>query len=435
MAMLRILILSTVLVLASCASTEESSEAKSDDTPQNKTRTTPRPRGLFIAPISDEIGTVQVYRTGKETSPPLITLGTRETITVSFDLLSNNSRTLSIYFYHANRYWERDLLPVEFLRTFHRDELINYRLSRATDVRYSHYDYEFPSRNIDFTRSGNYILRVTEFGDEEDILFERPFFISEQSTLIELTLDNILVPGQPYSSIQPLGRFNPADDNLNIFDYEMCFVRNDRYASAKCATRPSLGVQPGIAFYLEPLNSFMLAPPPSFLDLSEIRVGGSIEFMDRSVNPPEVALEPDYARFPGSEFGPFLNGQTVVRAAVREYPDPDLSSEYVRVFFRYVPVNEVAAQGRVIVTGSFNNWERDPDYALIWKPEKKWYEGYVLLKQGHHEYRYLVDDPVLKKAASGAPPGRQNLYTAFLYTNDVSVQSDRLISVRGILMN
>jgi len=390
---------------------------------------------LILAPTSDEIGTVQVYRTGEETSPPLITLDTRETITVSFDLLSKESRTVSIYFYHANRFWERDLLPVEYLRTFHRDELINYGLSRATDVPYSHYDYEFPSRNIEFTRSGNYILRVTEFGDEEAILFERPFFISEQSTHIDLTLDNILVPGQPYSSIQPLGRFNPTDGNQNIFDYEMCFVRNDRYASAKCATGPSLAAQPGIAFYLEPSNSFMLAPPPSFLDLSEIRVGGSIEFTDRSVNPPEVALEPDYARFPGSEFGPFLNGQTVVRAAVREHLDPDLSSEYVRVFFRYVPVNEVAAQGRVIVTGSFNNWERDPDYALVWKPEQRWYEGDVLLKQGHHEYDYIVDDPILKRAATGAPPGRRNLYTAFLYINDVSVQSDRLISVRGILMN
>lgn len=425
------LLIIIVFLLAACASSEEST-----DTVANRNPEPPRPpRGLSVAPTSSEIGTVQVYRTGNETSPPLITLGTAETITVSFDLLSNEPRTLSIYFYHANRRWERDLIPIEYLRTFHRDELTSYRLSYATDVPYSHYDYEFPSPNIDFTLSGNYILRVTDFGDEEEILFERPFFISEQSALIDLTLDNILVPGRPYTSIQPLGRFKPASENVNIFDFEMCFVRNDQYAEAKCATEPRLSIQPGLAFYLEPFDSFELAPPASFLNLAQIRVGGNIEFTDLSVNPPEVALEPDYANFPGSSFGPFLNGQSVVRAVVRDHQDPDLSAEYVNVFFRFVPINEVAARGRVIVTGSFNNWERDPENALVWKPEKRWYEGSVLMKQGHHEYRYLFDDPDLRRAAAGAPPGTRNLYTAFLYSNDILVHTDRLISVRGILMN
>ncbi len=415
--------------LSGCASTDEAT----DGTNSRPVRVESIDE-LVLAREASEIGSVQLYRTGNEAAPPLIAMNTPETLTLAFDLLSSPGQTLSVYFYHANRNWRRDLMPIEYMRSYQRDELIRYDLSQATDVPYLHYSYEFPTRDIEFTMSGNYILRITEFGDEEAILFERPFFVAEQQLAITLTLDNVLIPGQPYSGIQPLGRFQPDREGVNIFDYTMCFVRNDQYATAKCSTRASLGVQPGLAFYLEPYDAFQLVPPPFFLDLSAVRVGGRIEYMNRSVNPPEVALEPDYARFPGSGFGPFLNGQIVIAGAVTEYINPHVGSEYVRVYFRYVPINEVRARGNVIVTGTFNNWERDLENALEWLPDKKWYEGYVLMKQGHHEYRYLVDDPILQRAATGAPPGTRNLYTAFLYSADIRTQSDRLISTRGILV-
>jgi hypothetical protein len=421
----------SILTIASCASSEKSSDQSTMETRMPD----PSPPGFMLAATSDDIGTVQVYRSSIETALPVIRLGSGEKITVSFDLLSNDSRTFSIYYYHANRIWERDLVPVEYLRTFQHDELQEYRLSQATDVHYSHYEYEFPSSNIDFTLSGNYIFRVTEYGDEEAILFERPFFVTEQSMSIDLALDNVLVPGQEYMFVQPLGRINPDRQSVNMYDYHMCFVRDQRFAQARCATGPSLGVQPGIAFYLEPGNSFQLTPPSFFLDLSEVRVGGRIEYVNRSVSPPEVALEPDYARFPGSNFGPFLNGQSVIRAAVREHQNPDIGSEYVRVFFRYVPVDELPAQGQIIVSGSFNNWARDLDNAISWDADQRWYEGDLLIKQGHHEYRYLVDDPALERAASGAPPNTENRYTAFLYLSDITVHSDRLVSVGSVLTN
>jgi len=348
-------------------------------------------------------------------------------------MLTSNSRPLTAYFYHANRSWRRDLTPAEYLVTFQREDILDYSISRATDVAYTHYSYRFPSRGIDFRLSGNYILRVTEQGMESEILFERPFFVSEQAMALDIRLDNVMIAGQAYTSIQPTVQFTPPTKNANAFDYGVCFVRNDRYQMARCSARTALSVLPDIAFYLEPEDSFQLTPASYFLDLSEIRVGGRIESTDFSTHPPAVAVVPDYARFPGTGLAPFLNGQTVVNAVVRNVMDPEVSAEYAQVFFRFVPLGEVRASGRVVLTGSFNNWAFDEENSMDWNEEEGWYEGSVLLKQGHYEYHYLFDDPRLKDAARGASPQFRNLYTTLVYLADILLQSDRLLSATGIL--
>ncbi len=423
-----------VLMIASCASTEESTGDSSRNGDDAASEPEPQaPRGLVLAPTHDDVRTVQVHRTGDETALPLLRLGSGETITVAFDVLSIESGPLTAYFYHADRTWRRDLVPAEYMTTFYREDLFEYSISRVTDIAYTHYTYRFPSSSIDFRMSGNYILRITKQGMEEDILFERPFFMAEQAMALNIQLDNVLIAGRGYTSVQPLVRFTPLGGNINATDYSVCFVRNDQFQAARCSERPGLAVLPDVAFYLEPEESFELAPASYFLDLSEFRIGGRIESTDLSVRPPIVALEPDYARFPGTSFAPFLNGQTLVESVVRNVIDPGVSAEYAKVYFRFVPADEIKASGRVVVTGSFNNWAYDDENALVWDEERRWYEGIVLLKQGQYEYRYVVDDPRLQRAMIGAPPQFRNLYTTFVYLDDVRVSTDRLVAATAIL--
>jgi len=417
-------------VVASCASSEESTE-KGHDARSESPATAPL--GLYLAPTDVDVRTVQVHRTGDETALPLIRLGSGETISVAFDVLSDDSRPLTAYFYHADRSWRRDLAPAEFMITFYREDLFDYSISRVTEINYTHYSYRFPTNSIDFRLSGNYILRITRQGMEDDILFERPFFVAEQAMPLDIQLDNVLIAGRGYTSIQPIVRFTPPGGTTNAFDYSVCFVRNDRFQAARCSEQPGLSVLPDLAFYLEPEESFELASANYFLDLSELRIGGRIEYTDLSVQPPIVALEPDYARFPGTDLAPFLNGQILVESVVRNVIDPGVSAEYAKVYFRFVPTDEIKASGRVVVTGSFNNWKYDDEYALVWDEERRWYEGFVLLKQGQYEYRYLVDDARLQRAMAGAPPQFRNLYTTFIYFNDVRLSTDRLLAAVGIL--
>ena len=387
---------------------------------------------MDLAAADQDVRTVQLYPTGQEGELPFIELGGERTLALEFDLISARGRPLSAYFYHADRIWRRDLSPGEYLESFQHDNVSDYSISSGTQVPYIHYEYEFPNDAIQFLISGNYIVRVTEQGDEEAVLFERAFFVTEQSAALEFVTD-MVIAGDGYPSTQPIAFLQPPSGiQGNVFDYNVCFVRNGRFDMARCSDRPSLMNQPELQFYLEPEYSFEPEGAPYFLDLSNLRSSVSIAASDFVQSPYRIDLEPDYARFGGTGFSRLLTGQTVVSGAV-QMADADIRAEYVLTRFSYVPPDERRIGGEVILTGSFNDWRYDPANQATWVPEEGRYEVDVLIKQGQYEYRYLTRDRRTVRSLRGNMPRSENQYAAMVYYDDVSLSTDRLIAVRQTL--
>jgi len=355
-------------------------------------------------------------------------------LTLEFDVMEEHGRPLSIYFYHADKDGERDLTSSEALTSFHRDDLFDYQISQNTQIHYTHYIYTFPNRTINFRVSGNYILRVTEQGKEEEVLFERPFFVTENSTTPRLQLDNVLVESRSFPYILPTLSFTPPASLWgDVFNYHVCFVRNGQFDRSRCSNQPSLTEQPDLLFYLEPEDAFAPEEGYYYLDLSNLALGHHIERIDRMATPYEVLLTPDYARFPSGNNHPLLNGQIVISSANRFTHDADIGGEYTNVIFRYVPPDEKPFSADVFLTGSFNGWSLDPTNQLTWQPAEHFYEGEVLLKQGQYEYRYNSSDQRIQQLLRARLPRPDNLYTALVYFSDISVNTDRLLAVQHIV--
>lgn len=424
--MARFLVILCLFVTAGCAGIDKAGKTAREEAPG--------PEGLVLVRDAPSIRTVQLHPFDSESALPVVQMGSGLKLRLAFDLMELGGRSLSIFFYHADRNWKQDLVPAEYLTVFHRDDILDYHSSRAVFTPYVHYEYLFPNNSIDFTLSGNYILRVSEQGREDEPLFERPFFVSEQSTPIDMRLDNIMIAGRQRTSVQPFVRFRPPSINTNVFDYRVCFVRNFRISQSRCVDNPSLEVQPDLAYYLEPSMSFATVASSYLLDLTDIRPGGRIEGVDQKSIPWRVFLEPDFARFPGNILGPFLNGQSAVRSVVRSVVEPDFNSEYISVTFRFVPPDGIRAEGRVLVTGSFNNWKVDSAKELSWNEMEGWYEGQVTVKQGLHEYTYIAQDPRITSVMNSGLPQIPNLYTSFVYFDDITRQTDRLIAVQGMIV-
>ncbi len=421
-----------LLFVAACSAPGEAGEEKA-----NRRRRPPRaesPRtDLNLETPLDKVQTIQLYL-GEEDQLPVVALHGRRKLTLEFDLMEGTGRPMSAYFYHANRNWERDLFASEYLTSFHRDDLFDYQISRNTQINYTHYTYRFPNANIDFRISGNFILRITEQGREDEVLFERAFFVTENAAALQFGIDNVMVPGQGYPSAQPILSFTPPSSLLsNVFDYNVCFVRNGQFESTRCSDKPSLTQQPDLLFYLQPENAFEPQEGDYFLDLSTLRIGGHIEQMDLSVSPYQITLEPDYARFPSSSIDPLLNGQVVVSGAVRDRGDPDTEGEYAQVRFRYVPPDESRLPGGLFITGSFNGWGFDLANELRWVAEGGHYEGELLIKQGQYEYRYTSPDPQVRRQLQSRLPRSENLYSAFVYFSDATMRTDRLLAYHHVL--
>lgn len=418
-----------LLVLAACAGSEEArDEPEGGEDARPRVESTP---GARFASDHADVKTVQLHPVGTETDIPVIRSGGGTPLRLAFDIMEPQGRPLSIFFYHADRSWRRDLVPAEFMSRFQRDNIMEYRPSSATLLRYTHYEYAFPNDAIDFTVSGNYILRVTEQGMEDDILFERPFYVSEQSVPVDVRLDDVLLIGSQWQATQPFVTFRPDGDDVNAFDYSVCFTQNRNFGAPRCAETPSLANSPDIAFQLERDDAFLPDVAPFYLNLGVVQPGGRLERTDQARTPWRVWVEPDYARFPGTLPAPFLNGQSVILDGVPGVGDPAREAEYVATTFRFVPLGESPVPGGVALAGSFSGWQ--PDSLMTWKAADRWYERTVLIKQGEHEYTYRFSDRAHVRAFSEGQPRLRNQFTSFIYLNDVRRQTDRLVAVVGIV--
>ena len=422
-----------LLMMTACSTPKETGEER---TPRRSSRAQPAqaPRvDLNLEAPLDAVQTIQLYAE-EEDQLPVISMRGRRTLTLEFDLMESNGRPLSAYFYHANREWERDLTPSEYLTSFHRDDLFDYQFSRNTQVKYAHYTYTFPNNSIGFRISGNFIIRITEQGREDEVLFERPFFVTENAAALEFGLESLMVGGQGAPVVQPILSFTPPSSLLgNVFDYKVCFLRNGQLERSKCSENPSLTRQPDLLFYLQPEEAFEAQEGDYFLDISNLTIGGSVERTDLSVTPYLITLEPDYARFPSSSIDPLLNGQAVISDADRYVGDADTGGEYARVLFRYVPPDDRPLPGGLFLAGSFNGWAFDLANELRWEGETGRYEGELLIKQGKYEYRYTSPDPRVRNALRNRLPRPDNLYTALVYYSDVTLNTDRLLASQNIL--
>lgn len=387
---------------------------------------------LGLAPSASSVRTVQLYREPEEGAQPILPLGGGQQLTLAFDLVEARGRPLSVYFYHADRSWRRDLSPIEYLDGFQSDNLLDYTSSRGTDVPYVHYRYRFPNDEVGFRVSGNYVVRVTEQGREDEVLVERAFFVTEQVGALVVGLENVMVSGQGLPSELPEARYTPPSSlSGNPFDYATCFVRNGAYAESRCTDDPRLIRQPTMAFDLNRSRAFAPTAAPYVLDLSSLQVGGDVEANDRSVTPPRVVLEPDYAAFPGAGTDSLLAGQVLVDAVVRDVAEPATEAQYATVRFSFVPPEEEPLYGDLWLLGTFGPAATVPADTLRWVPARSRYEGEVLVKQGRYEYHYDAPDPALRGLVQRALPRLDSRYHAFVYYRDVTLGTDRLLAVGG----
>lgn len=425
-----------LLLVGGCASSEEAGSGTEADTSEAQSQPDqgeePRSAGPNLAPQHDDIRTVQLYRGTDERSFPVTSRTSGEPLTLEFDLMEREGRPLTVHFYHADRHWNRDLSPNQFLESYHDDRLLDYRPSQGTTVPYVHYTYRFPNDDIQFRISGNYVLRVTERGREDEVLFERAFFVTDEAGSLNLGSEAIVVPGQRQQSVRPVARFNPPTAlRGNPFGYTACFVRNGRLPDTRCQERPLLNQQPKLAFELDRTRAFDPATADYTVDLSTLRGGSKIERTDRTVTPFRVLLEPDYARFSGRALDANLNGQILIREALSAYSDPARTAEYVRTTFAFVPPEERPLAGGVVVAGSFSGMDSSRGTQMDWQPARGRYEGKVLLKQGRYQYFYEASDPLLRKTVRESQSRLQNTYTSFVYYEDASKSTDRLLRVNS----
>ncbi|MGB3543999.1 type IX secretion system plug protein domain-containing protein [Rubrivirga sp.] len=413
-------LLIALLVLAGCALPEEGFEV---DPP---TPTPTRQPGQTV--IEDErIGALQLHSRGDEATLPILSLEGSEQLRLRFDILGQDvGEALQISFVHTNLIGQPDLLPSEFMTSFERDDILDFqRSSAASSLPYVHYTYDFPNNTIGFEVSGNYRAIVRTLAGE--LLFEIPFFVTEQLAEVDLEFGSTVMGGAVGFAVQPAARLRP-NARLQEFDgsfYTVCFARNGRTDQFRCAPEPNLIDLSLFQFFLPRDQAFPEQDALFEVDLGFLSINDQVIEVDRAAVPPIAVLDADFAEFGGDVRQAVIAAVPLLSTVYRDVGQVDTDGQYVDTVFRFVPPNGRQLARRVYVTGSFNGWRRVPNAELMWDAAAGLYQGTIRIKQGRYVYGY-TGGPGISQGL-GAP----SLFTAYVYLSDPRTFTDRLIAVRS----
>ena len=92
---------------------------------------------------------------------PVIRLGTADKLHLSFDHLQAKNEFFQYTFIHCDANWlPSSIYNSEYLEGNLMGNIDDFQFSTNTLVNYTHYQLYFPNSELNFTKSGNYILKI-----------------------------------------------------------------------------------------------------------------------------------------------------------------------------------------------------------------------------------------------------------------------------------
>lgn len=415
--------LSIVLfLLVSCSNTE------------NQLVTQPRERNanpsLLLVPYQlkapPSFKSIQLYRKGNQANLPVIELNSSDRLVLEFDELTSLSGQFLVRISHRDSDWSESGLPEPWVFDGVNELFVlGGEPNRASKPNYFHYKFEFPTRELRFKVSGNYMLHVLDFNSRTE-LFSLPFFVSEQEGEQVHLVETLFNQGEDGGAVDQLfGEYNYPDFiEFPQFNLSYSFIQNRFWGQTKTADQTSFVKEGVTEFHLSRRNSFSANFDFSRLDLSRLSLQNEDIFsLDPTAVPTRVILKDDFLNFlaePGpsfdSEFG---------------FPSRDLYSAYANVNFRFNTGGNTSLESFYVI-GDFNQWSISERDKLTYNDELEIWEADALIKQGNYAYKYvtLEEGKIEPLLLSDSISKRDQEYTSFVYYRDPELQYDRLLHVK-----
>lgn len=149
------------------------------------------PQALLDAIYDAHIQSVQLAPSRWKQSAPIASLLREERLELTFDYVGAVAGYLRYRFIYCDANWQpTGAIAPEFMRGYPINEIRDMRPSSAVRPGYTHYKLEWPNRDVRLTRSGNYVIQVVSAYNEQQVLFQRQFALSEDMLPLEVRVDN-----------------------------------------------------------------------------------------------------------------------------------------------------------------------------------------------------------------------------------------------------
>ena len=404
----------------------------------------------------------------------VITLGTDDWVTISFDHFSHDYHRFVYKIIHCNADWTpSDLFEVDYMDGFNGLPIEEYENSLNTTMLYTHYRFDLPNDDIQFKASGNYRVEIylDENDNEDDNEDEEeasppalsqgegayPHRESESPSLGGVRGGHPLVAVACFRVVEPCMTLNVAvtsntDIDTNLSHQQVSFTLN--YNSSEVVD-PATEIKPYIYQNSRTDNAVALVKPtyvtPGRLEYVHNRQlifpAGNEYRRFEVINMHYATQGVDEVQY----FAPYFHATLLPDAPRRHYSfdvdhdgrylirynmaeDNDIEADYLFVHFTLDMPHRTG--GDFYLTGEFAYNDFTPQYKMEYNAAEQCYEATVLLKQGAYDFMYLWVPDGSRVGQTAPAEGNfyeaENEYQVYIYHRPFGGRYDRLVATQQV---
>ena len=384
------------------------------------------------------IKTVELRNPLDQFAPPVLVLGAGNSqLTCGFDDLKGSIHRYAYTAVQCNADWTQSRLwPNEYINGIAEERINDFKPSFGTRVAYTHYTFQFPSTAMQFTKSGNYLLKVYEESNPDKICFTLRFYVVEPMASVTGTTTKS-------STVEQRDTYQEVDFQVTTNSYlidprtnvSTAILQNGREDNP-VRLRPKQVIGANLDFnYDTGENTFPAGNEFRRFNLSSVRNAmdhvSEISVIRDTCNAILVSDKPRAFKSYISEND--INGNFLPNTI--DYQNSSTEGEYVKVKF-FLGLSMPVSKGKIIVGGRFCQWDPASGFVMNYAPSLKGYVGEGFLKQGYYDYMYLyypeANKPGLTSLVEGDYSETQNEYQIFVYYHKPGEVYDRLIGTGTI---
>lgn len=382
------------------------------------------------------IKSIQLYRSGDQTSFPALSLDGSDGLELHFDDLSNRVKNYYFTFQLCNADWTPSMLhSFEYIKGFESARITNYRNSSLASTRYIHYQAAVPDRNCYPAKSGNYLLKVFLDNDTSKLVFARKMVVVDNKSSVSAQVQ------QPFNAtlFQTSQKLNIAvqtDNRIQVMspnDLKVVVLQNNNWKTSLYLDQPTIYRGNYFEYNDEGTTTMPAGKEFRWIDLRSLRLKSDrMQDINTRGDTTQVYVKPDPTR--SNQVYVYyrdLNGSYIIETL--ESVNPLWQGDYALVHFSYYPPGNMAFAGKdVYLFGEVTNYAEDSSGKMVFNNERGAYEKTLFLKQGYYSYEYVT----LPYDGSGFPDvsqtegnyyGTENSYTILVYYRPFGARADELI--------
>ena len=140
---------------------------------------------------NEHIRSLQMTLNGDLFAPPVLIIGSNDILTFSFDHIADDRAFFRYKLQHCNANWQpSQLVDSEIINGFNEGIIDDFAFSRGTTINYVYYKFSIPDGDMRPLVSGNYLVKVYEESDPDNIVAQWRFMVSEQIAKIGIELSS-----------------------------------------------------------------------------------------------------------------------------------------------------------------------------------------------------------------------------------------------------